>query len=79
MCGLLGWFRVGLASVVWSCSSLALGAYVMRGWALSGVGWRGLSDLLFAPFYIIWKLALRLSPGGRGDKAWVRTTREVRP
>jgi cellulose synthase/poly-beta-1,6-N-acetylglucosamine synthase-like glycosyltransferase len=48
--------------------------YVLRGWQLSGVGWRGGVDLLRAPFFVVWKLAVLLRARGAG--AWVRTRRE---
>jgi 1,2-diacylglycerol 3-beta-glucosyltransferase len=52
-----------------------LGAYVLRGVVLAGVGLRGFLDLLFAPAYIIWKLALNLRrKKNKGE--WVRTARE---
>ncbi|MDE2219365.1 MAG: glycosyltransferase [Gammaproteobacteria bacterium] len=53
--------------------ALSLALYVLRGWQLSGVGWRGLLDLAAAPFYLAWKLAVMLRPGG---SSWVRTERE---
>lgn len=53
-------------------TSLAL--YVLRGWRLSGVGARGLFDLLRIPIFIVWKLLLP-SPA-RGGVEWVRTERE---
>jgi 1,2-diacylglycerol 3-beta-glucosyltransferase len=64
-----------LAPWLWSAAAVGLGVYVMRGWALSGVGVRGLVDLLAAPAYITWRVALSLwrSPH-RGD-TWVRTER----
>jgi GT2 family glycosyltransferase len=49
-------------------------AYVLRGWSLSGVGARGLLDLLLAPAYVAWKLALRVLPSPAAGE-WVRTTR----
>lgn len=62
------WLWAGLAS----CA--ALGLYVLRGWQLSGTGWRGLADLLRAPFFLAWKLAVLIG-GGRATE-WVRTRRE---
>ena len=76
-CLLLGWSTVGSAYLIWSVSAAGLCLYVMRGWSLSGVGARGLADLLCAPFYVVWKLTLRLRSSGRREKDWVRTTREV--
>lgn len=59
-----------------AATDAALLAYVLRGWALSGVGARGLLDLLWAPVFIAWKVMLLLSGKGRSKKEWVRTTRE---
>ena len=52
----------------------ALLLYVLRGVAVSGLGLQGWLDLAFAPFYVLWKLSLRLKPA---DKDWVRTQREA--
>jgi len=54
------------------CAALAL--YILRGWQLSGTGFRGLLDLLRAPFFLLWKLAVMLR--GRRTNEWVRTKRE---
>lgn len=64
------WLSLSLAC------ALSLMLYVLRGWQLSGVGWRGLLDLAAAPFFLVWKLAVMLKPGGTGS--WVRTERERR-
>ena len=61
-------FGVGLASV---------GAYVMRGWSVSGTGLRGLVDLGLSPAYVAWKLALRFRKPPRATSEWVRTEREA--
>jgi cellulose synthase/poly-beta-1,6-N-acetylglucosamine synthase-like glycosyltransferase len=60
------WVGVGCAG--------ALVAYTLRGWQLSGAGWRGLVDLARAPIFLIWKVLIML--GGRESKEWVRTKRE---
>ena len=52
---------------------LSLFLYVMRGWQLSGVGLRGLVDLVRAPFFVLWKVVLMLRKRG---PEWVRTERE---
>lgn len=61
---------------VWAGGGCAAAAalYVLRGWALSGVGARGLLDLARAPFFLVWKLLVMLR--GRDSKEWVRTKRE---
>jgi cellulose synthase/poly-beta-1,6-N-acetylglucosamine synthase-like glycosyltransferase len=53
---------------------VALAAYVCRGWALSGVGLRGVWDFLRVPGFIFWKLVLLIS--GPKTTAWIRTRRE---
>ncbi len=55
---------------------LAVVAYVLRGWSVSGTGLRGLIDLGLAPVYIIWKASLRLRKASRPTSSWVRTKRE---
>jgi len=49
--------------------------YVLRGWQLSGLGARGLVDLIRAPGFIAWKLLVGLRK--RSDE-WIRTDRERR-
>jgi cellulose synthase/poly-beta-1,6-N-acetylglucosamine synthase-like glycosyltransferase len=53
-------------------------AHVLRGVALSGLGWRGWAELARAPFFVLWKLSVKLrrKSGGQG---WVRTQREGAP
>jgi len=53
---------------------MSLLLYVLRGWQLSGVGLRGLVDLLRSPFFVLWKILLMLRPHGSAE--WVRTKRE---
>jgi 1,2-diacylglycerol 3-beta-glucosyltransferase len=62
------WFWLGLAC----CAALVF--YILRGWQLSNTGLRGLLDLLRAPFFLAWKLAVMLR--GRRSTEWVRTNRE---
>ncbi|MDO8704263.1 MAG: glycosyltransferase family 2 protein [Sulfuricaulis sp.] len=62
------WLWLGLGG------GLSLLLYVLRGWQLSGVGLRGLVDLLRAPFFVLWKVLLMLRP--RGSAEWIRTKRE---
>jgi cellulose synthase/poly-beta-1,6-N-acetylglucosamine synthase-like glycosyltransferase len=66
--GISSWSWLGLAS----CT--AIGLYILRGWQLSGAGLRGLLDLLRAPFFLLWKLAVMFR--GRRTTEWVRTKRE---
>ncbi|MEO8315998.1 MAG: glycosyltransferase family 2 protein [Pseudomonadota bacterium] len=62
------WFWLGLSC----CAALLL--YILRGWQLSKTGLRGLLDLLRAPFYMMWKLAVMFR--SRRTTEWVRTNRE---
>ena len=66
------------AAPLWLALGLACGAsltlYVLRGWQLSGVGRRGLMDLLRAPSFVLWKLLLMLRATQSAE--WVRTKRE---
>jgi 1,2-diacylglycerol 3-beta-glucosyltransferase len=66
----------GAPLILWLASGACLLFYVLRGWALSGVGLRGLVDLAWAPVYVLWKLTLRFRGGKRSPAEWVRTTRE---
>ncbi|MHB8535633.1 MAG: glycosyltransferase family 2 protein [Sulfuricaulis sp.] len=62
------WLWLGLGG------GMSLLLYVLRGWQLSGVGLRGLVDLLRAPFFVLWKVLLMLR--ARGSEGWIRTKRE---
>ncbi|GEN11250.1 Glycosyltransferase, catalytic subunit of cellulose synthase and poly-beta-1,6-N-acetylglucosamine synthase [Myxococcus fulvus] len=66
------------ASAVAGFALASLGAYVLRGWWVSGVGPRGLLDLAWAPVYVVWKVGLMLrGPGAEKRGEWVRTEREA--
>ncbi len=54
--------------------AVSLVVYVLRGWRLSGVGWRGLRDLAWAPVFILWKVLLVLR--GKRASEWLRTARK---
>jgi cellulose synthase/poly-beta-1,6-N-acetylglucosamine synthase-like glycosyltransferase len=90
---LVAWAALGLAACVLAAaldltprvapwllgvSVVALALYVLRGWALSGTGARGLLDLLLAPAYVTWKVLLRFLPGPHRPREWVRTERDTR-
>jgi cellulose synthase/poly-beta-1,6-N-acetylglucosamine synthase-like glycosyltransferase len=62
------WIWVGLGCVA------ALVLHILRGWQLSGAGWKGLADLARAPFFLLWKILVMLR--GNQSKEWVRTKRE---
>lgn len=67
-----------VSSTLWGSAVLALGVYVARGLARSGLGLRGVGDLLRAPLFVAWKLMLWLRPDPRWKGEWVRTARERR-
>jgi 1,2-diacylglycerol 3-beta-glucosyltransferase len=75
LAGILATQTVHALIVVW----LALGCatclvlYVLRGWQLSGIGARGLFDLIRAPGFIVWKLLIGLR---KRSNEWIRTDRE---
>jgi len=73
---LAAWWHPGFMPWVWFSVAcvLILVAYVMRGWRLSGIGARGLLDLLGAPAFVAWKLLLMLSRNQ--PEGWVRTERK---
>jgi 1,2-diacylglycerol 3-beta-glucosyltransferase len=72
------WWRGAPALSLWAAAAgaLFLVVYVLRGWAMSGLGARGLLDLLGAPAYVAWKVWLKLRRSGDPKGEWVRTARE---
>lgn len=77
-CVLLAWLGVPLRVAPWPWAAAALGllVYVGRGLMLSGLGWRGVLALAWAPVYVCWKLVLLLRRPAERAGEWVRTTRE---
>lgn len=76
LAGVALWWEASMEIWLWlglGCG-ISLLLYVLRGWQLSGVGLRGLVDLVRAPFFVFWKVLLMLRP--RGSAEWVRTKRE---
>jgi hypothetical protein len=77
LAGNAGAWLAGLLGAGWpilaviACALIA--THVLRGWQLSGVGLRGLLDLLRVPFFIAWRVVVALRPKPRD---WVRTDRE---
>jgi cellulose synthase/poly-beta-1,6-N-acetylglucosamine synthase-like glycosyltransferase len=70
------WLQLSAIGFLWvalGCLAL-LALYVGRGWSLSGVGAQGIWDLARAPWFLIWKLLLKLHRGT--PRGWVRTERE---
>jgi cellulose synthase/poly-beta-1,6-N-acetylglucosamine synthase-like glycosyltransferase len=74
----LSWWMGQPALSLWAASAgvLGVGAYVLRGWWVSGVGARGLVDLAWAPVYVVWKVWLMLRGPEEKKGEWVRTARE---
>jgi hypothetical protein len=66
----LSW--MGAAALV--CAGVLL-VYVLRGWALSGVGRRGARALACAPLFMLWKLSNRRR---NALQEWAPTRRETR-
>lgn len=74
--GLLAMGWIGPVAALWASGPLAiLLVHVARGVILSGLGARGWTTLAMAPFYVAWKLSLRLR-AGQDRNTWVRTERE---
>jgi 1,2-diacylglycerol 3-beta-glucosyltransferase len=63
------------AVYAWLISAAFLAAYVFRGVWLAGLGIGGVTALLCAPLYLVWKVALPFLRGS-GRRGWVRTSRE---
>jgi cellulose synthase/poly-beta-1,6-N-acetylglucosamine synthase-like glycosyltransferase len=65
------------SATIWIWWALACAAilvlHVLRGWQLSGMGFRGLLALAHVPGFILWRIWLLL---GRKTSEWVRTERE---
>jgi 1,2-diacylglycerol 3-beta-glucosyltransferase len=76
LAGLSAFADAHLLQWLWVAAACAacLACYVLRGWWVSGVGWRGLPDLLWAPVFIVWKIFLAIA-GNRATE-WLRTERE---
>ena len=70
------WLLPSLSWSIWlgPICAAALVLYVLRGWQLSGIGARGLLDLVRAPGFLVWKLLLMVRR--RRSSEWVRTERE---
>jgi cellulose synthase/poly-beta-1,6-N-acetylglucosamine synthase-like glycosyltransferase len=67
-----------LASWLSSLTMLGLVLHVARSWQISELGLRSLTDLVWVPSYLVWKLVIGLSSNPRSQSEWIRTTREPR-
>jgi len=78
LAGVLSFAAGSVMCSVWLFGAclLAVLIYVLRGWSVSGTGFRGLLDLGLAPLYVVWKAGLRLRKASRPTSSWVRTKRE---
>jgi cellulose synthase/poly-beta-1,6-N-acetylglucosamine synthase-like glycosyltransferase len=76
LAGLAGFADPRLFGGLWiaAACALCLCTYFLRGWMLSGTGWRGLKTLLWVPAFIVWKIIVMLTGGRAGE--WMRTQRE---
>jgi glycosyltransferase involved in cell wall biosynthesis len=63
------------AFLPWCAAFLGLAIYVVRGAWLARVGPRVALDLLWAPIYMVWKVALVVGAGPSRQRGWVRTAR----
>ena len=66
-----------LAAIFAGAAVFGLALYVLGGFAAAGAPALAYRALLYAPFYMIWKIVLRLTP--RSSSEWVRTDREQQP
>ena len=79
LAGLLGGFAAALSGgsgVVLTlavASIVCLNIYVIRGWVISGVGWRALADVRQIPGFILHKTVAVVSRSRSGE--WLRTDR----
>ena len=76
LAALAAWWQPALLPGLWvglACL-LAIAAYVLRGWQLSGIGAQGLLDLARAPGFLVWKVLLMMKRRTSGE--WIRTERE---
>jgi GT2 family glycosyltransferase len=62
----------------WCFALAGFALYVIRGVWLAKTGFRGIVDLLWAPVYMVWKLALAIRRPRVQQGEWVRTAREER-
>ena len=72
------WTGLGAPSAafyLWLVALVSLVLYAARGVQHSGLGWRALAALGWAPLYVAWKLVI-LAPRFR-PRVWVRTQREA--
>jgi 1,2-diacylglycerol 3-beta-glucosyltransferase len=73
------WFRLGhgawWAVAPWCAAGMGFTIYLARGVWLARVGPRVALDLLWAPIYMVWKVALALRGSTSREREWVRTAR----
>lgn len=70
--GVTGWHAATLPIV----GTIILGAHIIRGVQLSGLGSSAWFSLMTAPFYVVWKIGARYLAPSAAQSEWVRTQRE---
>lgn len=60
----------------WLATLVGFAIYLVRGVWLAGAGPRAILDLMWAPVYMGWKIALAVRALGSREREWVRTARE---
>src|SRR5690606_8555721 len=70
-------FEILLA--LWMVAGFGLALYGARGMQYSGLGLKAVPTLLYAPFYVFWKIVLARPFKHRKNAEWVRTEREGPP
>ncbi len=79
-CVASGWVLAGRgawwALAPWATALAGLAVYVFRGVWMARVGPRAVIDLMWAPVYMVWKVALSLRASPSREREWVRTARE---
>jgi hypothetical protein len=72
--GVWGGAAALVALSLWTLAAIGLIVYVGRGCAMSG-GYRSALDLLWAPFYMLWKITVPARASRSPAAEWVRTNR----
>lgn len=68
--------EIHISLYLWSAAIMGLVLYILRGVQHSGLGLYGIVVLMYAPFYVMWKILIARPFGAKGTTAWVRTKRE---
>jgi 1,2-diacylglycerol 3-beta-glucosyltransferase len=68
--------RGTIATILFSLALACLLVYVVRGVSASGLGFRALGALAWAPIYLVWRLVRVLGRRRAAARTWMRTPRE---